>query len=60
MRLEGLLKKSSNHTPIILQLESRVDWGPKVFRCLDIWFIDPRFKALVQKEWSDMGRIPLD
>jgi len=41
-----LSRSVSNHCAIILK-ESIVDWGPKLFRCLDVWQRDGRFKDFV-------------
>ena len=29
-----------------------MDWGPKPFRCLDVWLKDSRFKKFVSSSWS--------
>ena len=29
-----------------------IDWGPKPFRCLDVWQKDTRFKELVRTKWE--------
>lgn len=52
MILSGLPKNFSDHNPLLLKLEERVDWGPKPFRILDTWLKDPRFKPLITKTWG--------
>jgi len=41
----------SDHCAVILK-EVSVDWGPKPFRCLDVWQKDSRFKEFVSLSWS--------
>jgi len=41
----------SDHCVVILK-EVSVDWGPKPFRCLDVWQRDSRFKEFVSSSWS--------
>lgn len=60
LNLKACPKKYSDHNPILLQLQTHVDWGPKPFNCLDIWNKDQSFKLLVQWEWRMMGGISLD
>lgn len=52
MRLEGYKKGSSDHFPLILNIEDKLIWGPKPFRCYDSWFLHPDFKCFVSKEWK--------
>jgi len=40
-----------DHCAVILK-EVLVDWGPKPFRCLDVWQKDSRFKEFVSLSWS--------
>lgn len=44
MRVKGLQRGTSDHNPILLLLENTVNWGPKPFRCFDVWFSNPNFK----------------
>jgi len=40
-----------DHCALILK-EMNIDWGPKLFRCLDVWQKDVRFKELVRNKWE--------
>jgi len=44
-------KSISDHCALILK-EINIDWGPKPFRCLDVWQKDARFKELVKNKWE--------
>jgi len=46
-----LNRSVSDHCAVILK-EVSVDWGPKPFRCLDVWLKDIRFKEFVSLSWS--------
>ena len=46
-----LNRSISDHCEVILK-EVSVDWGPKPFRCLDVWLKDSRFKEFVSSSWS--------
>ena len=46
-----LSRSISDHYAVILR-EVSVDWGPKPFRCLDVWRRDSRFKEFVSSCWS--------
>ena len=41
----------SDHCALILK-EINIDWGPKPFRCLDVWQKNARFKELVRNKWE--------
>jgi len=41
----------SDHCALILK-DINIDWGPKPFRCLDVWQKDVRFKELVRTKWK--------
>lgn len=59
IRLDGLPKGSSDHNPLLLALEAKLNWGPKPFRCFDSWFLHPNFKEFVRKEWKDLPNLCL-
>lgn len=59
LRLEGLQSGPSDHNPILLALESSVNWGPKPFRCFDVWFSNPNFKEFVELEWNNLAPLSL-
>ena len=42
LKVWGLPRIVSNHCPIILMEDSR-DWGPRPFRFINAWCLDPRF-----------------
>ncbi|XP_068498242.1 uncharacterized protein [Phaseolus vulgaris] len=46
-----LSRSISDHCAVILK-EVSVDWGPKPFRCLDVWQRDNGFKEFVRSSWS--------
>ena len=46
-----LSRSISDHCAVILK-EVSEDWGPKPFRCLDVWQKDRRFKEFVRLNWS--------
>lgn len=37
----------------------KMDWGPKPFRALDVWFSNPQFTKVVQNEWKNLVNLPL-
>ena len=45
-----LSRSVSDHCEIVLR-EEFVDWGPKLFRCLDVWQSDSRFKEFLSVKW---------
>lgn len=36
-----------------------VNWGPRPFRALDVWFSNPNFVKLVEGEWKTLANMPL-
>lgn len=58
LKLWGLERSLSDHCPLLVGSEY-VDWGPKPFRVLDVWFSNPTFKKLVENEWKVLGNIPV-
>ncbi|KAL7164582.1 hypothetical protein ACSBR2_040476 [Camellia fascicularis] len=46
--MERLPKIVSNHCPILLLKDER-DWGPKPFRFLNAWTVNPTFSKVVRK-----------
>ncbi|XP_068492357.1 uncharacterized protein [Phaseolus vulgaris] len=40
----------SDHCALVLK-EINIDWGPKPFRCLDVWQKDGQFKEFVRFKW---------
>jgi len=40
----------SDHCTLVLDTVI-VDWGPKPFRCLDVWHKDSRFREFVRNRW---------
>lgn len=59
LKLEGLKRSFSDHNPLLLSLEKIENWGPKPFRCFDVWFSNPEFKSFVHKEWEDLPNLNL-
>lgn len=57
IKLLGLDRSISDHCPLLIECES-VDWGPKPFRKLDVWFSNSSFNKLVEKEWMNLRDIP--
>jgi len=45
-----LSRTISDHCAVVLK-EVSVDWGPKPFRCLDVWQRDSGFKEFVRSSW---------
>jgi len=45
-----LSRTVSDHCALVLK-DSKVDWGPKPFRSLDVWQEDSRFKDFVRSKW---------
>ena len=45
-----LSRSISDHCAVLLK-EVSVDWGPKPFRCLDVWQRDSGFKEFVKSSW---------
>jgi len=41
----------SNHCALILK-DINIDWGPKLFRCLDVWQKDLGFRDLIRAKWE--------
>ncbi|XP_068472346.1 uncharacterized protein [Phaseolus vulgaris] len=41
----------SDHCAVVLK-EVSVDWGPRPFRCLDVWHKDSTFKDFVRTKWA--------
>lgn len=35
-------------------MEDESNWGPKPFRTKSAWFLNPRFKPLIEKEWHKL------
>lgn len=58
LKLWGLNRSVSDHCPLLISCEN-CDWGPKPFRSLDVWFSNPSFKKLVEKEWKGFVNLPL-
>ncbi|KAK7268946.1 hypothetical protein RIF29_21657 [Crotalaria pallida] len=58
MKLWGLNRSISNHCPLLLEC-SKVNRGPKPFRSLDMWFSNPNFVKMVEKEWKSFAAMPL-
>lgn len=59
MRLEGITKGASDHNPLVLSLEDKLNWGPKPLRCYDSWFLHPNFREFVLKEWRNLPNLSL-
>lgn len=49
-----LERNLSDHCPILFRSKV-VDWGPKPFKVLNCWFMDPRFKEFVRKQWEQIS-----
>ncbi|KAL8547271.1 hypothetical protein ACS0TY_006841 [Phlomoides rotata] len=47
---KGPRRTVSYHCPILLEIKTS-DWGPKPFRCLNIWFSHPDFGNFVKEKW---------
>jgi len=45
-----LNRSISDHCVVVLK-EVSVDWGPRPFRCFDVWQRDSRFKDFVRRKW---------
>lgn len=60
MILRGEKRSSSDHNPIVLLSEAKVNWGPTPFRCFDAWFINPGFRKFVSDEWLNLHGLSLD
>ncbi|XP_028090785.1 uncharacterized protein LOC114290973 [Camellia sinensis] len=52
VKLWGLPKIVSDHCPILLMEDER-DWGPKPFRFLNAWTVNPTFSKVVRKVWEE-------
>lgn len=44
-------REFSDHCPVLLRCSVK-DWGPKPFKTLNCWHLDPRFKDFVEKAWG--------
>ncbi|XP_057432617.1 uncharacterized protein LOC130725399 [Lotus japonicus] len=51
--LHVLSREISDHCPLILK-SSNHNWSLKLFRTLNGWLQDSRFKPFVEKEWNDL------
>lgn len=52
-RKQFVLSRSvSDHCTLVLK-DTSVDWAPKLFRCLDIWQRDGRFKDFIRNKWNN-------
>lgn len=49
----------SDHNPLVLSLETVIDWGPKPFRTFDAWLLNPEFKNFIRNEWSNLPNVSL-
>ena len=56
MKLWGIKCSESDHIPLLLE-STVVNWGPKPFRSLDMWFSHPKFMKMVQEEWQMLGDV---
>ena len=54
LNMVGLKRSSSDHNPVLLTLEARINWGPKPFRCYDAWFLNPNFKHFLINKWRNI------
>jgi endonuclease/exonuclease/phosphatase family protein len=57
LRLEGLQRSFSDHNPLLLSLDRRLNWGPKPFRMYDCWFLHPEFKSFLSSEWENLPNV---
>ena len=55
----GLQRSFSDHNPLLLTLETGVNWGPKPFRCYDAWFLNPKFKCFLIDELRNIPNVSL-
>ena len=60
LKLQGLKRSCSDHNPLLLMLEDRKNWGPKLFRSYDAWFLNPKFKSFLYDEWRNLPGVPLN
>lgn len=37
----------------------KINWGPRPFRTLDVWFSNPNFVKMVEGEWKMLENVPL-
>ncbi|XP_057540572.1 uncharacterized protein LOC130818418 [Amaranthus tricolor] len=54
LNMVGLQRSFSDHNPLLLSLEDCNNWGPKPFRCYDAWFLNPKFKGFLNREWQNL------
>ena len=52
LSMVGLQRSFSDHNPLLISLETETNWGPKPFRCYDAWFLNPKYKDFLIKEWK--------
>ena len=46
-----LAREVSDHCAIMVKCMSR-DWGPRPFRTIDTWQMEPGFKEMVRAKWN--------
>jgi len=44
-------REVSDHCAIVVKCVSK-DWGPRPFRTIDSWQMEPKFKDMVKAKWS--------
>lgn len=59
IRLDGLKRSFSDHNPLLLSLDRKTNWGPKPFRVYDSWFLNPKFKKFLCREWENLPNLGL-
>lgn len=59
LNLVGKKRSVSDHNPLVLSLESLNNWGPKLFKSYDAWFLNPEFKKFVKDEWKNLPNVSL-
>ena len=37
---------------MLILKDTNIDWGPKPFRCLDVWRKDVHFRELIRTKWK--------
>jgi hypothetical protein len=62
VRVQGLAKSISDHTPLLIDSGDNLSWGKKKFKFEKWWLMRLEFSDLVKKAWSleCSGIIPLD
>lgn len=58
LRLQGLNRLIFDYFFLLVE-GMKINWGSKLFRLLDVWFIYLRFSKMVKEEWKNMGDIQI-